>query len=87
MALIEGVRINLGGREFVAPPLNFKALRQLTPKLAILASMGDVPTNDQTDVVLDVADLSQDPVLLPVATADDVAGARGRHPDGSVAQV
>lgn len=54
MALIEGVRINLGGRDFVAPPLNFKALRQLTPKLAILASMGDVPTNDQTDVVLDV---------------------------------
>lgn len=54
MTLIEGVKLNLGGRDFVAPPLNFKALRQLTPKLAILAAMNDVPTNEQTDVVLDV---------------------------------
>jgi hypothetical protein len=54
MTLIEGVKLNLGGREFVAPPLNFKALRALTPKLAILSAMGDVPTGEQIDVVLDV---------------------------------
>jgi hypothetical protein len=54
MALIEGVKINMGGRDFVAPPLNFKALRALTPKLVILSAMGDVPTGEQIDVVLDV---------------------------------
>lgn len=54
MTLIEGVKLNLGGREFVAPPLNFKALRKFTPQLAVLSKMGDVPTAEQIDVVLDI---------------------------------
>jgi len=52
--LIEGVKIKLGGREFVAPPLNFKALRKFTPQLPVLTQIGDVPTNEQIDVVLDI---------------------------------
>ena len=54
MALIEGVKITLGGREFVAPPLNFKALRKLTPQFSALATMGAVPSDDQIDVVIDI---------------------------------
>ena len=69
--MIEGVKINLGGREFVAPPLNFKALRLLTPKLGLLATMGDVPTGEQIDVVIDVvlAALSRN---YPDLTRDDL---------------
>lgn len=54
MALIEGVKITLGGREFVAPPLNFRALRRLTPHFSALTTMGAVPTDDQIDVVIDI---------------------------------
>ena len=52
--LIEGAKLVLGGREFIVPPLNFKALRALTPKLGILAGLGAVPTSEQFDVVVDL---------------------------------
>jgi len=52
--LIEGVKLTLGGREFVVPPLSFKALRELTPRWPELTGMGDVPTGEQIDVVLGV---------------------------------
>ena len=57
-ALIDGVKVNLGGREFVAPPLNFRALRRIQPKLAGLASMGAVPTAEQLEVVIEIVHLA-----------------------------
>lgn len=32
MALLEGTKMNLGGREFIVPPLNIRGLRLLGPK-------------------------------------------------------
>lgn len=51
---IEGVKINLGSREFVVPPLSLKGLRELAPQWPTLQGMGDVPTGPQIDVVLGV---------------------------------
>ena len=52
--LIKGVTLNLGGREFVIPPLSMKGLRELAPQWPTLQGMGDVPTGPQIDVVLGV---------------------------------
>ena len=49
-----GVKLTLGGREFVALPLNLKALRELAPRFPVLTGMGDVPTGPQIDVVSDI---------------------------------
>ena len=39
MAILEGQKVNLGGRDFVVPPLNLRALRILGPRFAELASL------------------------------------------------
>jgi len=54
MALIEGVKINLGGTEYVVPPLSFKQLRTLQPKMGVLSSVGSMPNEDQLDVIVEV---------------------------------
>jgi len=48
------VNVTLGGREFVVPPLNLKALRKLAPKIQMLAAIGDVPTDEQLEAVASV---------------------------------
>lgn len=54
MALIEGVKINLGGDNYIVPPLSFKNLRMLQPKLGLLKTVGDVPTEEQTDAIAQI---------------------------------
>jgi hypothetical protein len=51
---IEGIKLTLGGREFIVLPLTLRALRELAPRFPILQGMGDVPTGDQIDVVSDI---------------------------------
>lgn len=36
MALLEGVKVDLGGKSFIIPPLNMKSLRILGPKFTAL---------------------------------------------------
>jgi hypothetical protein len=37
----EGVKITLGGREFVVPPLNFKSLRKFLPHIQAVQTESD----------------------------------------------
>lgn len=52
--LIDGVTVKLAGKDYVIPPLTFKALRKLQPKLAVINSMGSVPTDEQMQAVVDL---------------------------------
>jgi alkylhydroperoxidase/carboxymuconolactone decarboxylase family protein YurZ len=54
MALIDGVRINLGGRDFVVPPLTLGALRALQPQFKELANIGPLPSGEQIDAAAEV---------------------------------
>lgn len=54
--LIDGKTIRMGGNEYVVPPLTFKQLRALTPKLDIIASIpdGKMPDDEQMQAMIDV---------------------------------
>jgi len=52
--MIDGVKINLGGTEYLVPPLSFKQLRNLQPKLLTLTKMGSVPDVKQLDTVTEI---------------------------------
>lgn len=52
MALLEGVKINMGGRDFIVPPLNFAALRRLGPELAIAETVTSAPTLQELEAVV-----------------------------------
>lgn len=60
MALLEGQKLNLGGRDFIVPPLNIKALRILGPRfnqLQKIADSGDLAemfNGDNLDTLVDV---------------------------------
>lgn len=54
MALLDGTKVNLGGRDFTVPPLNLKALRRLAPTISALADMADVPTPEQVGQIAEV---------------------------------
>jgi len=55
---IPGVKLNLGGKIYVCPPLNFKSLRIIRPKLAMLTSGTSIPNEEQLDGVIDVVQLA-----------------------------
>ena len=54
MALIEGSKINLGGNDYIVPPLSFKHLRTLEEKIAALSGIKTKPTADQLSAVIEI---------------------------------
>jgi hypothetical protein len=56
MAILEGQKVNLGGRDFVVPPLNLRALRILGPRFAELSqnAVAGVIGPDQIDTMIEV---------------------------------
>jgi len=52
--VIDGVKLTLGGRDFTVPPLSLKSVRKLAPKLRAITSMGDIPTDEEMDTVVEV---------------------------------
>lgn len=54
MALIEGNKLIISGREFVIPPLTLRSLKRLQPQLASLRVMSDMPTPEQIDAMSEV---------------------------------
>ena len=52
--MLDGVKVNLGGRDYMVPPLNLKALKRLGPKLKLLSNLGDVPSDEEVDAVVEV---------------------------------
>ncbi|MDI3260041.1 MAG: hypothetical protein QJR02_10135 [Sinobacteraceae bacterium] len=71
--MIDGVRINLGGRDYVAPPLNFGALKRLQPELEQLARLSGPLTAQQIDAVCKIvhAALLRNYPELDLATVED----------------
>ncbi len=55
---IPGVLLQIGGRHFVVPPLNFRSLRQIQPKLSSLTSGGAVPDVEQLDSINEIVHLA-----------------------------
>lgn len=52
--MIDGVTLNLGGTDYVVPPLNFKALRRLLPVIERFGKAGASFTPEQMDGVVEV---------------------------------
>lgn len=69
--LIPGNTVNLGGTQYVVPPLSFKQLRMLLGKISLISTIGGVPTDEQMDAIIDVvlASLSRN---YPDATREQV---------------
>jgi hypothetical protein len=58
MALHEGTKVTMGGRDFILPPLTLKALRLLGPKIKVLGQINDVPTEEQVGAMVEVVHAS-----------------------------
>ena len=54
----DGVVVRIGNKELVVPPLNFKILRKIQPKLQQLTTVGQVPDDEQIDSILEVVHLA-----------------------------
>jgi hypothetical protein len=52
--MIEGVKTNMGGIEWVVPPLNIRQIRTLGPKLAELGGLSAAATAEQLDIIVEV---------------------------------
>lgn len=53
-ALIDGVTIKIGVKEYTVPALNFKQIRTLMPKIQELTNIGATMNEDQMDNVFTV---------------------------------
>ena len=54
--MIEGVKINIGGVDYVAPPLNFRQIRQLRPVIDKMADATQVSnfSDEQIDNIITI---------------------------------
>lgn len=71
--IVDGIKIKMAGKEYVVPPLNFKQLRTLKPKIESLNNLAGVPDDAQFDAVVEIvhAALSRN---YPELSKDDVEG-------------
>jgi hypothetical protein len=51
--MIEGQTVNMGGKEFIVPPLNFKRLKLLKNKLKVLSTADPTTTTSLSEPQLD----------------------------------
>ncbi len=70
-ALIDGVVVRMGGRDWTVPPLSFKQLRGLQPQLELLAKLAGTASPRDIGVISDIvlAALSRN---YPEITLDEV---------------
>jgi len=54
MALLSGVKVQMGGRDFTLPPLTLGALKKIGDKIYILSEMSSIPTPDQIDAMAQI---------------------------------
>lgn len=69
--IIDGVKIKMAGTDYIVPPLSFKHLRKLQPKLTLLGNIIGVPSDEQMEAVTELvhAALSRN---YPEMTPDSV---------------
>lgn len=76
----DGVAVRLGARDWIVPPLNLRQLRRLSPKFALLGSVGAGMGDEQIEALIEIAHASlarNYPDLTPdqVAELIDLANA------------
>ena len=54
MALLDGVKLNLGGRDLIVPALNFRALRTLESDIKLIQELSVPPTGEEITSVVTV---------------------------------
>lgn len=52
--IIDGVNIRMGGQVFYVPPLNFKRVRQMRAKLALISQIASIPTDAEMTMIAEV---------------------------------
>ena len=54
MALLNGVKIEMGGREFILPPLTLGVLKRMGSRLSGLTKIEGVPDPETIDLMADI---------------------------------
>lgn len=54
MTLLNGVKCQMGGQEYILPPLTLGTLKRLGNKLNTLADIKNIPNEEQCDVMIDI---------------------------------
>jgi len=72
MALLSGVKVTMGGREYTLPPLTLGSLKRIGNKINTLSKIDSVPNEEQTDAIAQIvlasvnrnyAEITQDELL------------------------
>jgi len=54
MALLSGVKVTMGGREYTLPPLTLGSLKRIGNKINTLSKIDSVPNEEQTDAIAQI---------------------------------
>lgn len=54
MTLLNGVKVSLGGQDYILPPLTLGTLKRLGSKLNTLAGINSVPNEEQCAVMCEI---------------------------------
>lgn len=54
MALLSGVKVSMGGREFTLPPLTLGSLKRIGNKISTLTNIDSIPNEEQTDAICQI---------------------------------
>ena len=58
MTLLNGVKVSLGGQDYILPPLTLGTLKRMGNKLNTLAGISSVPNEEQCDVMCEIVHAS-----------------------------
>ena len=54
MALLSGVKVSMGGRDFILPPLTLGSLKRIGSKINTLSKIDSIPNEEQTDAIAQI---------------------------------
>ena len=54
MTLLNGVKVSMGGQDYILPPLTLGTLKKMGNKLNTLAGISGIPNEEQCDVMIDL---------------------------------
>jgi hypothetical protein len=54
MALLSGVKVSMGGRDYTLPPLTLGSLKRIGNKINALSTIDSVPNEEQTEAIASI---------------------------------
>jgi secreted Zn-dependent insulinase-like peptidase len=54
MALLSGVKVSMGGRDYTLPPLTLGSLKRIGNKINALSNIDSVPNEEQTEAIASI---------------------------------